>query len=195
MKLQRSRERQADGRFRGLAAVISSVRKFAHGRVTARMRIGPNQAPGVVSAFITMSQLGDEIDFEWLAGKEPNQVSVNWFSRAIADYGRDTKCWINADPRYTFHDYSIEWTADKITWTVDGAYCKDIRKWDYPRGPEYPSGYLFPEEEPLVQFGIWDGGAGAAGTRDWAGGYIPWETAEGERGYEMTVQSVTIQCY
>jgi hypothetical protein len=54
---------------------------------------------------------------------------------------------------------------------------------------------MFPEEGSYIQFGIWDGGMGAPGTRDWAGGYVPWETPEGEAGYELFIQNVRVECY
>lgn len=165
VRMLRSDKRGADGRYYGVGAVVTSKRLWRRGKITARMRIGPKQAPGVVTSFISMSKIGDEIDFEWLAGKDGNSVTVNWFARGIAEYGRDSVCPVN-DVRYSFHDYTVEWTADRITWSIDGNVCKSISKWDYPR----PYGHLFPEQNPNIQFGIWDGGMGAQGTRDWAGG-------------------------
>lgn len=106
------------------------------------MRIGPAQSPGVVTSFITMSKGGDEIDFEWLAGKDGNSVSANWFARKTGDpeYGRDTTCGVN-DVRYSFHDYTMEWTGDHITWFVDGGWCKTVNKADW--GPGRPGKFRF----------------------------------------------------
>ena len=107
------------------------------------MRIGPNMGLGIVSSFITMSKQKDEIDFEWLVGKDPNAVTVNWFADGQAIYGRDSVCYV-PDAKYNFHDYTIEWTGDHITWLIDGNACKTITRDQWPN--------MFPNENPNVQW-------------------------------------------
>ncbi|KAI9013523.1 concanavalin A-like lectin/glucanase domain-containing protein [Hyaloraphidium curvatum] len=185
----RSRER-INGYFNGMGSVLTSTRRMRRGRITARMRIGPRQGPGVVSAFITMAPNGDEIDFEWTMGKTPTGATNNWFRKGQPWYGRDTLCQIPGDARWAFHEYTIEWAEDHVAWYVDGRHCRTVRKWDWPLAG---GDHLFPEEPPNIQFGIWDGGF-YDGTRDWVGGRIPWESPESDAGYDHTISWVRVDC-
>jgi beta-glucanase (GH16 family) len=156
------------------------------------MRIGPRFSKGVVASFITMSPIGDEIDWEFInMAKTPKLATNNWFRRGDPYYGKDKNCQIPEDAQFAFHSYSIEWKPDSIVWYVDGRWCNQINRVDWPQGN---GDWLFPMEKPNVQFGIWDGGF-PEGTRDWTGGLIPWESPESDQGYEHTVAWVRTECW
>ncbi|KAJ2316178.1 putative glycosidase CRH2, partial [Coemansia sp. RSA 2681] len=179
---------QAD-KNKGFGATASASYTFQYGRVTARIKTA-SIAKGTVSAFIIRNdQVGDEIDFEWV-GKAPNQVQTNFFYHDILDYSNSEKFDVGANTATTYHDYTIDWTPEAITWIVDGKTLRTLRRKD-----TYDSktkAYKFPTAEGRIGFSIWDGGnSGAKGTADWAGTPTPWTPST---VYEMFVDSVEITC-
>lgn len=97
---------------------------------------------GVVSAFVLLSEAGDEVDFEFL-GHETTQVRTNFFSKHVRTFGADEGSIPVSDPTTTFHSYTIDWNAERIILSVDGnmATARTIRKQDvgsrYPDTPMY----------------------------------------------------------
>ncbi|KAJ2349952.1 putative glycosidase CRH2 [Coemansia sp. RSA 2671] len=174
---------------KGFGATTSASHTFQYGRVTARIKTAAI-AKGTVSAFIIRNdQVGDEIDFEWV-GKSPNQVQTNFFYHDILDYSNSEYFDVGANTATTYHDYTIDWTPDAITWIVDG---KTLRKLN--RKDTYDSKtkvYKFPAAEGRIGFSIWDGGnSGSDGTEKWAGTPTPWTPST---VYKMFVDSIKITC-
>ncbi|KAJ2490311.1 putative glycosidase CRH2 [Coemansia sp. RSA 2050] len=174
---------------RGFGATTSASHTFQYGRVTARIKTAAI-AKGTVSAFIIRNdQVGDEIDFEWV-GKSPNQVQTNFFYHDILDYSNSEYFDVGSNTATTYHDYTIDWTPEAITWIVDG---KTLRKLN--RKDTYDSKtkvYKFPSAEGRIGFSIWDGGnSGSDGTEKWAGTPTPWTPST---VYKMFVDSVKITC-
>ncbi|KAJ2041092.1 putative glycosidase CRH2, partial [Coemansia sp. S16] len=157
---------------KGFGATVDASHTFLYGRVTARIKTA-SIAKGTVSAFIIRNdQTGDEIDFEWV-GKSPNEVQTNFFYHDILDYGNSEFFDVGANTATSYHDYTIDWTPDAVTWIVDG---KTLRKLN--RKDTYDSKtkeYKFPASEGRIGFSIWDGGnSGSDGTQKWAGTPTPW---------------------
>lgn len=102
-----------------------------------------------------------------------------------------------SDTYTNFHEYEIDWTPDKITWSVDGVAGRTLKRtdtwnattnqWDYPQTPA------------RVELSIWPGGASSNSmyTIQWAGGAIDWDSQDiKDYGYDFaTFSSVTIECY
>jgi len=165
---------------------ISTTRYVYYGKMTARLRT--SRGAGVVSSFITMSNVKDEIDWEWV-GKNTLQGQSNFFYRGTLDYTHSAVHSITNDSWGNWHDYTIDWTQDSITWLIDGT----------PVRTQNRSNGQFPSTPSRLQLGIWDAGAtGASGTITWAGGVIDWANNPDvlAAGYlYVQVQSVTILCY
>jgi beta-glucanase (GH16 family) len=103
-------------------------------------------------------------------------TKVCLFYKGILEFGVRSQTHNTGDitvPR----EYVMDWKRDAIEWFVDGVSVRRYRR----DGPESvtamtPRGERsYPTEPTQVQIGLWDGGSSTSqGTRDWAGGPIPW---------------------
>ncbi|KAJ2551609.1 putative glycosidase CRH2 [Coemansia sp. RSA 1933] len=179
-------ERQADGS--GFGAVVVGSRAIQFGTVTAVLR-SASTVGGVVSSFIIRNdEVGDEIDFEFV-GLDKSTVQSNYYWHNELDYTKMIKSQALSDTTTQYHTYTINWTPDYIQWLVDGHNFRTVWRtetWDSKSGV-----YKFPESESFVSFSVWDGGSGAKGTADWAGGKINWDGAP----FVMGVKSVSVSCH
>ncbi|KAI9501889.1 concanavalin A-like lectin/glucanase domain-containing protein, partial [Coemansia spiralis] len=174
---------------KGFGATVDSSHTIQYGTVTARIKTA-SIAKGVVSAFIIRNdQLGDEIDFEWV-GKEPTQVETNFFYHDELVYTNSVYYPVGGDSSADYHDYTIVWDPDYVTWMIDNKAIRTLKREDtYDSSAKV---YKFPAAEGRIGFSIWDGGnSGAKGTEDWAGTPTPWTS---NTVYKMYVDSVTVKC-
>ncbi|KAJ2450978.1 putative glycosidase CRH2 [Coemansia sp. RSA 2336] len=185
-QLELELKRQADGK--GFGAVVTGTRAIQYGTVTAVMRSG-SLSGGVVSSFIIRNdQLGDEIDFEFV-GADKLTVQSNYYWHDHLDYTKMVKSPVVADTTLHYHTYQIQWTPEEIVWLVDDKPFRSVRRadtWD-------PAArvFKFPDAEAYVSFSIWDGGSGAKGTADWAGGKINWSAGP----FVLGVKHVSVNCF
>ena len=114
---------------------------------------------GIVSSAILQSDDLDEIDFEWL-GYDNANVQTNYFGKGeTTSYNRG-----QTNPAANNHDnfikYTIDWTADQITWQVNGVTVRTLT-------PDATGGYPYPQTPMMVKVGSWSGGdaSAALGTR------------------------------
>ncbi|GAA6013381.1 hypothetical protein JCM8202_003126 [Rhodotorula sphaerocarpa] len=169
---------------------VSTTRSVLYGTISASVKtVG---APGVVTAFITMSGVKDEIDIEWTTN-DTSSWDSNWFWEGDVgnyDHGGTHKAK-NRDEQY--HVYSIDWTPSQLSWAVDGNTVRTIKK-------SNQTDQRFPQTPSRVQFSVWPAGIASSpqGTIDWAGGMIDWNNptyvAQGH-AFQAHVQWVDIQCY
>ncbi|KAJ2272587.1 putative glycosidase CRH2 [Coemansia sp. RSA 371] len=185
-ELQMELVKQGDGK--GFGATVTNTRAIQYGTVTAVMRSG-SVSGGVVSSFIIRNdKLGDEIDFEFV-GADKSTVESNYYWHDQLDYTKMVKSQVLSDTTKNDHTYQIQWTPDQIVWVVDGNAFRTVKRsetWDAGSGT-----FKYPDSEAYVSFSIWDGGSGAQGTADWAGGAIQW----GQGPFVAGVKSVDIDCY
>ncbi|KAJ1940470.1 putative glycosidase CRH2 [Kickxella alabastrina] len=178
--------KQADGK--GFGATVMNTRAFQYGTVEAVMRSG-SSGGGVVSSFIIRNdKVGDEIDFEFV-GANKGSVESNFYWHDQLDYTKMVKSPALPDTTTNYHSYAIQWTPDKIVWLVNGNAFRTVNRadtWDSASNT-----FKYPDSESYVSFSIWDGGSGAKGTSDWAGGLIQW----GNQPFTMAVKSINIDCY
>lgn len=101
---------------------------------------------------------------EWLGG-DPNSVQTNYFSKGdTSTYDRGATHAVSNS--FEFHTYTIDWTQESITWSIDGGVVRTLTYEQAKGGTEYP-------QTPMqVKLGSWVGGRSDApqGTVDWAGG-------------------------
>lgn len=173
-------------------ATVNSTFTLLYGKVT--FEISAPAVPGVVTAAIMISDDAehDEIDVELLGG-DPSHWQSNIFMTSphdqeplwgvfgeIEDYGE----------RGTIvetHSYSVDWNADRIIWSVDGADMRSLRREDtrINRTLHYPS------HPARIQLGIWDA-SNPAGTSEWARGPIDWSVAP--HRMSATFTSLAVEC-
>ncbi|KAJ6263733.1 Beta-glucanase [Drechslerella dactyloides] len=154
------------------------------GKVEVVMKIAPGA--GVVSSFYMQSDTLDEIDLEWLGG-QPNNLQTNFFSKGRQDvYTNGGNHNVN-DAVGAFHTYTIDWTTDRIIWSIDGAAVRTLTR--------ASAGDFYPQTPMQIKFGPWpagDPGSGSPkGTVDWAGGPINFSQGP----FDMVIQSISITDY
>ncbi|KAJ9144758.1 Glycoside hydrolase family 16 protein [Coniochaeta hoffmannii] len=177
-----------------VGTVLASTTYMWYGNVKARVKTSRGQ--GVVTAFILLSDVKDEIDYEWV-GTDLTVAQTNYYFQGVPDYQNSGNITGLSDTFNNFHDYEIRWTPDEITWLVDGKVGRTKKRsetwnatanqWNYPQSPA------------RVQLSIWPGGAetNAKGTIDWAGGPIDWNSEDIQNyGYDFaTFGQVEVECY
>ncbi|KAH8653718.1 concanavalin A-like lectin/glucanase domain-containing protein [Xylariales sp. PMI_506] len=159
--------------------VLASTSYLWYGNVTAKVKTG--RGAGVVTAFILLSDVKDEIDYEWV-GTELDIAQTNYYFQGIPDYTHSANITSLSDTNANFHEYEIRWTPDDITWLVDGksdTWNASANQWNFPQTPA------------RVQLSIWPG------TIDWAGGPIDWDSEDIQKDgyYYATFGEVDIACY
>ncbi|KAJ1667353.1 putative glycosidase CRH2 [Coemansia sp. RSA 1813] len=185
-ELEMTLVKQSDGK--GFGATVINTRAIQYGTVSTVMKSGCLSG-GVVSSFIIRNNdVGDEIDFEFV-GADKMTVQSNYYWHDQLDYTKMVKSPQVSDTTTNYHTYQIEWTPDKIVWSVDGNAFRTVNRadtWD-----SSVNAYKYPDSEAYISYSIWDGGSGAQGTSDWAGGAIQW----GQGPFVANVKSITIDCY
>lgn len=139
-----------------------------------RLEVVLNPAPGkgVVTSVVLQSDVLDEIDWEWVGG-DVNQVQTNYFSKGdTSTYDRGAYHPVQGAVG-TPHTYTIDWTAEKIDWIVNGAVIRTLKASDAKGGK------AFPQTPMEVKLGTWVAGRKDApqGTVEWAGGYTDFKDA------------------
>ncbi|KAJ3017010.1 hypothetical protein HKX48_003763 [Thoreauomyces humboldtii] len=160
-------------------------RYMLHGKVTVTM--AANAAPGMVSSFITFSDVGDEIDYEF-TGNAPNTAWTNVYYRGIPETSvHSTTATVKTIAN--LHTYTIDWTSTYIKWYVDNVLIRTVTVGSEDAKSTHlaallPKGqHWFPNTPSLVLFSIWEG--------TWAG-TANWNTAAVQTA---SFASMSIQCY
>ncbi len=108
---------------------VSSYEKFTYGKFVTRMK-APDKM-GTVSSFFTYWDGPDfkasewnELDIEIVPSVEHNPMSMNVIFGDGHDKKESHQYAHSFNPKDDWHTYSMEWTPDYISWSVDG---KEIR--------------------------------------------------------------------
>jgi len=149
---------------------------------------------GIVTAFITMSNVKDEIDWEF-PGNTTTEGQTNYFWQGVVtqpNHGNITSDLTDTFANY--HDYTIDWQPDTLTYLVDGQVVRTINKADLTVNgvSQYPS------TPSRMQLSLWPAGttSSAAGTVQWAGGLINYDDPDYASAghFYALVQSVNVTC-
>ncbi|PHH88044.1 hypothetical protein CDD83_8069 [Cordyceps sp. RAO-2017] len=159
------------------------------GRVDVELQASPGV--GIVTSVVLQSHDLDEIDWEWLGGKD-GEVQTNYFSKgSTVTYDRSITYPLSRVTTQT-RTYSIEWTSQNITWAViDGNGPRNVlRTLTYQ---DAKGGSTYPQTPMQVRVGSWVGGRqdGNKGTIEWAGGVADFKNAP----YSAYYKKITIVDY
>jgi len=175
---------------------LSTTSYVHYATITASVRTG--KWKGVVTAFITMSGSHDEIDWEW-PGADVLHGQSNYFWLGVANYSQTHGGThnVSSDTSANYHDYTIDWQPDALTFSIDGNVVRTVKKTD-TLNPATGT-YEYPTTPARVQLSLWPAGipGNAQGTIDWSGGLIDWNDPDyvsaGGHFYAF-VKSVSVKC-
>lgn len=142
---------------------------------------------GIISSVVLESDDLDEVDWEFMGGNSTS-VETNYFGKGnTTSYDRAIYYGVD-NPQENFHNYTVDWTKEKIVWYIDGVSVRTLKYEDALNGKNFP-------QTPMnVRIGIWAGGdpeLNSNGTVEWAGG----ETNYKKGPFTMTVSSLYIADY
>jgi len=164
-----------------------------YGNVQAKFKTSRGQ--GVVTAFILLSDVKDEIDYEFV-GADLGVAQSNYYFQGIPDYVNELNITLS-DTFDNYHTYEIDWTPDTITWLVDGQVGRVKKRTDTWNATA--NQWDFPQTPARVQLSLWPAGlaSNGQGTVDWAGGLVDWNSADIKNNgyYYASFTSVTVNCY
>ncbi|KAI9203201.1 concanavalin A-like lectin/glucanase domain-containing protein [Polychytrium aggregatum] len=157
---------------RGNASIMSTTGFLNYGSFEARLATVGHS--GVITTLISISNVQDEIDFEFVP-KQPsayNEVQANWYHRGEATYDVNFNSGqTNNNTFDNFHVYNLTWTPDVIEWRVDGQLFNSLNRLQMGN-----NSFRFPNTPSRISFGIWN-----AQDNKWAGnGTIDYATLPGE---------------
>jgi beta-glucanase (GH16 family) len=135
-----ARRRPADGAVTSARLITKGLVAARHGRIEARIKVPAGR--GVWAAFWLLGTDIDavgwprcgEIDVMEHVGGRPNTVHGTLHGPGHAGLGggigasHDAAVALAGD----FHVYAVDWTADRITWSLDGAPYSTLARADLP---------------------------------------------------------------
>ncbi|KAF2678830.1 glycoside hydrolase family 16 protein [Lentithecium fluviatile CBS 122367] len=173
--------------------LIASTFYVWYGKICANLRT--SQGQGVVTAFIMMSDVKDEIDFEFV-GTDINNAQTNWYSQGITDYTQMKKLPVDGDTVSESHEYCIDWTEDELTWSIDGTGKRTTKKSETWNSTS--NRFDYPQTPSRIMISLWPAGlsSNGEGTIEWAGGLIDWQSKYMQNNmYVAVVSDVSVECY
>ena len=135
---------------------ITSTRYMFYGKVSVSLKA--INVPGAITTFITMSDIGDEIDYE-ITGN-PVQPNTNVFYQTNGKTGAQLEHFqhftaLSGLDMTVSHKYTIDWKHESIEWLVDDKSVRFLKKSESFSAVN-KSQTWFPVTPSLVQFGVWD---------------------------------------
>ncbi|KAK0544198.1 putative glycosidase CRH2 [Tilletia horrida] len=173
----------------GTQAKISTTDYFLYGSVQATLRHNARQ--GLVAAFILMSDIKDEVDWEFTTANGSTGYT-NYFNQGQYVSGHGTTVLMpNSGGVSDWHTFGLNWTPNRLQWTIDGNVVRTLT--------QAQAGVQYPRSPARVQFSTWAGGNATGsepGTQEWAGGLIDWTTSEYQNNgyYAQEMKSYSISC-
>ncbi|KAF7327414.1 Glycoside hydrolase family 16 protein [Mycena kentingensis (nom. inval.)] len=170
---------------------LSSTRFVHFGKITTTLQTG--KWNGVVTGFITMSNVKDEIDWEF-PGSKTTEGQTNYFSLGVFDDHGGQHGGLS-DTHENFHDFTIDWSPTAIVFQIDGNTVRTINQADTVlNGVSH-----FPNTPARIQLSLWPAGLASnpPGTIQWGGGTVDWNDPDyvAAGGHFSTVfKSVDVHC-
>lgn len=176
-----------------VGTLLASSHYVWYGKITAKMTT--SQGKGVVTAFIMMSDVKDEIDFEFI-GVDIDHAQSNFYSQGVTNYNNGENLTMTSDTVNNEHEYTIDWQPDTLTWSIDGNVMRTLNRkdtWNATSGR-----FDYPQTPSRVMLSLWPAGlpSNAEGTINWAGGLVDWNSQYMQNGYYYaSVTSIEVECY
>jgi len=168
----------------GQAPTIQSNFYYFFGTASVLMKV--SSGTGIISAFTSISDDLDEIDFEFMGGND-SFISTNFYGKHYeGQAGNGTTPKLAFDPRADFHNYTTVWSNQTLQWLVDGSAIRTLNYGDAE------GGLRFPQTPMQIRLGSWAGGDASKfppGTVAWAGGSTDFAKAP----FDMQVRAVYVQ--
>ncbi|PWN34811.1 concanavalin A-like lectin/glucanase [Meira miltonrushii] len=146
---------------------ISTTDYMLYGNIQLSAR--HNALAGLVFAFITMSDIKDEIDWEFTTANAED-AQTNYFSQGVTVKGSAQS--INASSSVSdWHTYGLNWQENQLQWSIDGNVVRTLTR--------SQAGTNYPRSPSRVQISVWAGGnsTNPPGVIQWAGGAIDWTSS------------------
>ncbi|KAF4986813.1 hypothetical protein FGRMN_10660 [Fusarium graminum] len=165
----------------GASPTIQSKWYMFFGRLEVHMKAAPGT--GIVSSIVLLSDVLDEVDWEFLGGRDA-EVQTNYYGKASTD-NTQSITYPAPNNQAEFHNYTVHWTPESIEWYINDVAVRTLKY------SEADGGQTFPQTPMRVKLGIWAGGDpdNAEGTIEWAGGKTDYKGVP----YTMTVQKIKIE--
>ena len=175
---------------------------ISSGRVTVSLRPPqPRMASGVVSSFILMSNLRDELDWEFL-GKAEGAES-NWYYKGVLDYTRGR---VHSCPDSTCSaSYAFSYSKQETEWLIDGQIVRVLNTSTDSSSsvssrpasslsvmnPNASTLMQRPEDAMRIMLSIWSASAPyqPEGVREWAG-----VTHWSQGPFILGIESLRVEC-
>ena len=166
---------------RGDAPTVQTNFYLFFGQVEVIMKAASGQ--GIISSIVLESDDLDEVDWELMGGNNTH-VETNYFGKGnTTSYDRAIYYPVNT-PQETWHNYTVDWSNEKLDWYVDNNIVRTLQYQDANGGLDFP-------QTPMnVRLGIWAGGdpKNPNGTIEWAGGLVDYNAGP----FTMEVKSVRV---
>jgi len=177
-----------------VGTLLASTTYMWYGNVKAKFKT--SRGAGVVTAFILLSDVKDEIDYEFV-GVDLEHAQSNYYFQGIPDYVNGANISLS-DTFDNYHTYEINWTPDIVEWKIDGQVGRTLKKSDTWNATA--NQWKYPQTPARVQLSLWPGGlpSNGKGTIDWAGGLVDFDNnvdIKTNGYYYATFESVTMECY
>lgn len=177
-----------------VGTLLASTHYVWYGKICSKLTTA--QGKGVVTAFILMSDVKDEIDFEWV-GVDTGHVQSNFYSQGVTVYTNGKNLTVpGGDTVENMHEYCIDWKQDSLTWSIDGNDLRTLNRKDTWNGTS--GRFDYPQTPARIMLSLWPAGlpTNEKGTIEWAGGEIDWNSPYMQNGYYYArFQEVTVDCY
>ncbi|KAL8669752.1 MAG: hypothetical protein Q9168_005667 [Polycauliona sp. 1 TL-2023] len=174
--------------------LLASTSYVWYGKISAKMKTSRGQ--GVVTAFILMSDVKDEIDFEFV-GTDLQTAQSNYYFQGIPDYDNEKNLTVKSSTFDDYHTYQIDWTPTQLTWSVDNSVMRTLQRsetWNTTTNQ-----YHYPQTPARVQLSLWPAGSSknGQGTIAWAGGLVNWNAPDvAKYGYYYSmISDISVNCY
>lgn len=174
--------------------LLASTHYVWYGKICSKLTTA--QGKGVVTAFILMSDVKDEIDFEWI-GVDTGHVQSNFYSQGVTVYTNGENLTVSSGNTVdNTHEYCIDWKEDTLTWSIDGDEKRTLERkstWN-----STSNRFDYPQTPARVMLSLWPAGLSTndKGTVEWAGGEIDWHSQYMDNGYYYArFHEVTVECY
>ncbi|MCJ1280985.1 hypothetical protein MMC26_000303 [Xylographa opegraphella] len=176
-----------------VGTLLASTSYVWYGNVKATLKT--SRTAGVVTAFILLSDVKDEIDFEFI-GTDLNTAQSNFYFQGVTNYTNEVNISVT-DTFGTYHTYEVDWTPDTLTWLIDGTPHRTLSRnttWNATSNQ-----YQYPQTPARIQLSLWPAGlsSNGLGTVQWSGGLVNWQSPDVQHAgyFYAMVNEVNVQCY